>query len=813
MLNSYKRAEYENRDAVLNVYCGVSEGIVAGVDVLSSNRAEFFLVGRPLKGILLASQSSPAAFGILTCYLLLSIDVAKAEELAGPGELVVSPSVYSLLTGEDASASFVFTNVENEFHKVQWPAAPSVDDIVDHFKDSGTWVDKTSQRPLVEELLESAQLMLGEDGLSVSKSLEEELVKLLEHHRHEASRDGGEFSAELRRVVVMFISVDYEPTLAEDDPRQDEAILGTFQGIFSIIADAVTAQQGQVRQFINDDKGTVCIASFGLRGSASLHLSDRAIEAAMTAQKKLKTLLGIQSSIGITSGKIFCGETGSHRRYEYSLLGPSVNLSARLMAKGSWGEINCDEQAKKQSSGYHFSCTRKERLKGYQDPVPFFTPTVEPETTNDPDDDDVVSFLMQMSRVHETVDFILEKRNGASGKSHPRMLLVEGGDGEGRNSFVTAVLKQPKLAESSVILQANQCFHDDPFYCFTPIITRILLSFPEARERLVHLEKRHKRSAIAPFLANEILKSPPFPRQTGMVPAELTQNLPLINDLIFKGFPFLAPSPDAKKLKDSEKIEKCTELLASLITRYLYLKGMPGILYVADANGMDIYSKNLLKAILRAEGDLLVIGGADDPSNPFDTSSNSCDFVEGLDVERIAIYLLDVTTTFDLFKWILRNDLSEDQFDAVGGVPNVQDKIHQITNGTTPVTAKLARTFASEISERGDKSIAEHLEMFLLDTPSDTEEMICFRVDRLKPEEQMILKIASVAGFDNYSFSQNLLEVVLLTLSRRKDNQTIGESAGVPKSVGGDDVSMPNLVGGFTEESKFDYMFQASQGF
>lgn len=54
VLNSYKRAEYENRDAVLNVYCGVSEGIVAGVDVLSSNRAEFFLVGRPLKGILLA---------------------------------------------------------------------------------------------------------------------------------------------------------------------------------------------------------------------------------------------------------------------------------------------------------------------------------------------------------------------------------------------------------------------------------------------------------------------------------------------------------------------------------------------------------------------------------------------------------------------------------------------------------------------------------------------------------------------------------------------------------------------------------------
>eukprot|EP00957_Ditylum_brightwellii_P117695 8977766-Ditylum_brightwellii.AAC.1 len=43
-----KGAEYECRDAVLNVYCGVGEGTMAGVDVIASNRAEFFLIGQPL---------------------------------------------------------------------------------------------------------------------------------------------------------------------------------------------------------------------------------------------------------------------------------------------------------------------------------------------------------------------------------------------------------------------------------------------------------------------------------------------------------------------------------------------------------------------------------------------------------------------------------------------------------------------------------------------------------------------------------------------------------------------------------------------
>jgi hypothetical protein len=36
--------------ALLTVYCGVSEGIMAGVNVVANNRAEFFLVGKPLKG-------------------------------------------------------------------------------------------------------------------------------------------------------------------------------------------------------------------------------------------------------------------------------------------------------------------------------------------------------------------------------------------------------------------------------------------------------------------------------------------------------------------------------------------------------------------------------------------------------------------------------------------------------------------------------------------------------------------------------------------------------------------------------------------
>ena len=166
----------------------------------------------------------------------------------------------------------------------------------------------------------------------------------------------------------------FEPNLPHD-PSEDGGILENFQNIYSIITESVVSRSGQVRQFINDDKGTVFIASFGLRGSVIMRPTSTEVEAAIDAQEKLLRIMDIQCSIGITLGKIFCGETGSPHRYEYSLLGPPVNLSARLMAKGAPGEINCDEEVKTGTGRRHeFTLRGSHKLKGYEKPVPFYMP-------------------------------------------------------------------------------------------------------------------------------------------------------------------------------------------------------------------------------------------------------------------------------------------------------------------------------------------------------------------------------------------------------------------------------------------------------
>ncbi|KAL9185086.1 hypothetical protein ACHAXT_002863 [Thalassiosira profunda] len=812
-----KNAEYEERDAVLNVYCGVSEGIMAGIDVVANNRAEFFLIGKPLK------------------------DVAKAEHLAGPGELVVSPSVHTMLKKERNNAQpwrLIFTPVEGAFQRVSWPDHPSIEDMQLYFREKDplqNYRRRLDAQSLIEELVTNP--LYNPDNAD-GDSIKSDLMHLLETHRHEAARAVvGKFTAELRRVVVLFISIMYEPNLPAD-PTEDSAILENFRTIYTIISEAVSSRSGQVRQFINDDKGTVFIAAFGLRGSVVLHPADTAVDAAKDAQRKLLDVMDVQCSIGITLGKIFCGETGSFARYEYSLLGPSVNLSARLMAKGAWGQINCDEELQSNTGRRHkFTISGSHQLKGYSEPVPFYTPADESSGDKCEEQDDIVTFFMQKEQVLELAGSIQEKRSAATTKSQPRVLLIKGDEGKGKDAFVTAILKQPKLADSSVILMANRCYHDDPFYCFIPIITRILLSFSETRERLIGLKKRQKRSStLATFLANDAIRSQPFPSGTDMVrDQQLVPYLSLANDFVFKGFPLLKSTTEARRLKDGEKVEKCIEVLSALIEHFLELGGKPGMISISEIDRVDSYSKKLLRRILKADANLLIIGGAShavarEPSSLEDGTASSTDssFAASIlggeldtDVETIALELLDKNSTFDLFRWSLRRDFSDEDFELIDQ-PDVRDKIVLLCGGMTHATARLAHTFASHIQTKRQKEgkidLLECLRPFMNETPTDLDQITIFRIDQLKPQEQMLLKIASVAGFDQYSFTQNLLETVLLALSRKEFKAVAeeGDGAGidsgeggdnqVPLSIGGDE-GVPNSVG-VTEESKYDYIFQ-----
>src|SRR5690554_3167475 len=98
------------------------------------------------------------------------------------------------------------------------------------------------------------------------------------------------------------------------------------------VQEAVYAYEGSINKFLMDDKGSTLIACFGLPPVSHEDDSTRAVLSAIRVCEKLFDL-GLTVSVGITTGEVFCGVVGSKTRREYTVLGDSVNLAARLMQR------------------------------------------------------------------------------------------------------------------------------------------------------------------------------------------------------------------------------------------------------------------------------------------------------------------------------------------------------------------------------------------------------------------------------------------------------------------------------------------------
>lgn len=104
-------------------------------------------------------------------------------------------------------------------------------------------------------------------------------------------------------------------------------------------------------------------------------VAERALPATIMIHRILCSELGVQSRIGATVGKTYCGVVGGVKRHEYAVLGPSVNLAARLMANAKNPGILVDENVRMLANHtFSFAALAPVVAKGYIDPVPIFEP-------------------------------------------------------------------------------------------------------------------------------------------------------------------------------------------------------------------------------------------------------------------------------------------------------------------------------------------------------------------------------------------------------------------------------------------------------
>ena len=172
-----------------------------------------------------------------------------------------------------------------------------------------------------------------------SSLLEPSVVDQLRELHGSWTRVGQSPDSTLRRLSkhddcsTIFILIKEEV----NDTKYVDANLEMMQKAFLACYQPLQRYGGMLRQFLMDDKGMVAILVFTGKESNSTYACRCALD--VNAEMKKQS---IACSIGVASGRVFCGPVGCPLRCEYAFVGDSVNLSARLMCKADTYTIITD---------------------------------------------------------------------------------------------------------------------------------------------------------------------------------------------------------------------------------------------------------------------------------------------------------------------------------------------------------------------------------------------------------------------------------------------------------------------------------------
>lgn len=229
---------------------------------------------------------------------------------------------------------------------------------------------------------EMSKFLQYELQLITNSSLMKSLTAVLRPFIDTCARNAVELStstllSEMRFVATIFLHINgLEESFANGHCQLP-------QEVFLSLLSCLRNHGGHLRQFVQDDKGCIFIACFGLTGSTHGDDCIRAVDASLNMISVLKKL-DIVVSCGISYGNVYCGIVGGNDRGEYTVMGNKVNLAARLMAcceKGTISHENCINRILVESDVFQQAkCSFKWLklpsvvAKGYPAPIEIYTP-------------------------------------------------------------------------------------------------------------------------------------------------------------------------------------------------------------------------------------------------------------------------------------------------------------------------------------------------------------------------------------------------------------------------------------------------------
>jgi class 3 adenylate cyclase len=236
-------------------------------------------------------------------------------------------------------------------------------------------------RDEIGQLAESFNAMT--EGLALKEQYRGVLDKVVSRDvAEELLRGEVRLGGENREVTVLFADIRGFTELTEGMAPQE--VIGLLNETMERLSTAVEECGGVVDKYVGDE----VMAVFG----APLAQPDHAVRAARAAvamqvamdevneARRRRDERPVRIGVGVHCGEVVAGNMGSTNRLNYTVLGESVNLAARLCAVAGPGEILVSDPIRERLPGDATVHPAGERdLKGFSRPVPVFRVSGVPE--------------------------------------------------------------------------------------------------------------------------------------------------------------------------------------------------------------------------------------------------------------------------------------------------------------------------------------------------------------------------------------------------------------------------------------------------
>ncbi len=177
---------------------------------------------------------------------------------------------------------------------------------------------------------------------------------------------------ERKLVTVLFADVANYTSMSEQlNPEEVHQIM---DGCFKILMDEIHDHQGTINQFTGDG----VMALFGAPLALENH-AKKACEASLAIQNAIKSYskeieakfaVSFKMRIGLNSGQVVVGSIGDDLRMDYTAIGDTTNLAARMESTAEAGTILISPNTYKQiKQNFIFEPMGRIKVKGKEEPL------------------------------------------------------------------------------------------------------------------------------------------------------------------------------------------------------------------------------------------------------------------------------------------------------------------------------------------------------------------------------------------------------------------------------------------------------------